>query len=64
MDEKQEEKLAMPRRRSNISEEQVSKWKALEEQGMKRSAIAKQEGYDPSVITRHLGTRKKEEQAA
>lgn len=45
-------------RRKNISEDEVSKMKELEAQGLSRSEIAERMQCQPACVTRKLGARR------
>lgn len=42
-------------RRPNITPETVASWRELAAQGKKRVEIARETGFHPSQVTRHLG---------
>lgn len=52
--------MSHPRiRRANISPEEKERMKQMESDGKKRSEIAKEIGVNTSVVTRHLGAKRK-----
>lgn len=46
-------------RRANISQEEKDRMKQMEAEGKKRAEIAKEIGVNTSVVTRHLGAKRK-----